>query len=67
MILKAIGVFFAVFIGITAIGYISYLKYENPIHLLVFTHLGLILGIIFSKRSIPKKVIPHKNSDVIND
>ena len=62
--LKAIGVFFIVLIGILLTGYVFYLKSENPVHLLIFAHIGLILAFVFSKRSIPKKVIPHKNPDI---
>ena len=66
LILKVIGVFLIVFIAFSAIGYYFYNKSENTIVFLLFSHIGLVLGIVFSKKIIPKKVIPHqKSADII--
>jgi FtsH-binding integral membrane protein len=66
VILKVIGIFLLVLVGFSALGYYFYNKSENAILFLICSHIGLVLGIYFAKKSIPKKTIPHKSSEIIS-
>ncbi len=63
---SVVGVFLLVLAGFIGIGYFFYVSLSEPdnfIILLVLSHIGLILGIYFSRKMIPKKTLSHRATE----